>query len=236
MVDAKLERTILILAAHPDDEVLGVGGTVARHAARRDKVHIVIAAEGATSRGENRNADVRRGEIDGLQAAARRAAQILGAASVRFLGFPDNRCDSVDRLDLTKAVEQVVSELRPDTVYVHHCGDVNIDHRLLHEAAFTACRPQPKHCVKRLLSFETVSSTEWAPPGSLPVFQPTVFVDVSAHWQKKLAALDAYQSEMRKWPHPRSITAIEHLGRWRGASVGVHMAEAFMLLREVADS
>jgi LmbE family N-acetylglucosaminyl deacetylase len=128
----------------------------------------------------------------------------------------------------------VVGELQPHTVYVHHAGDVNIDHRLLHEAAFTACRPQPRHCVKRLLSFETVSSTEWAPPGSLPAFQPTVFIDISAHWPKKLAALNVYQSEMRNWPHARSIAAVEHLGRWRGASVGTEMAEAFALLREVA--
>ena len=228
-----MSETVLVLAAHPDDEVLGVGGTIARHAAAKDRVHIVIAAEGATSRDVTRNAAAREHEIDALQSAAREAARILGAKSVRFLGFPDNRCDSVDRLDVIKAVEGVIAELRPGTVYVHHAGDVNIDHRILHEAAITACRPQPRHCVKRLLGFETVSSTEWGPPASFAAFQPTVFLDISSHWAKKRAALRAYQSEMRAWPHARSIEAVEHLGRWRGASVGVSMAEAFVLLREV---
>jgi LmbE family N-acetylglucosaminyl deacetylase len=231
-----MNRVILVLAAHPDDEVLGMGGTIARYAAMQDMVHIVVAAEGATARDASRDVHASKAEIDDLQIAARKAASILGAQSVRFLGFPDNRCDSIDRLDLIKAVEQVVLELRPDTVYVHHCGDVNIDHRRLHEAAFTACRPQPNHPVRRLLSFETVSSTEWAPANSLPPFLPTVFVDVSRHWMTKVAALGAYEHELRPWPHARSITALEQLARWRGASVGIEMAEAFMLLREVTAS
>jgi LmbE family N-acetylglucosaminyl deacetylase len=227
-----MSGTVLVLAAHPDDEVLGVGGTIAYHAALKDRVHIAIAAEGATSRDKSRNLAARVEEIGELKAAAGKAAETLGAQSVRFLGFPDNRCDSIDRLDLVKAIEAVVEELQPETVYVHHCGDVNIDHRLLHEAAFTACRPQPGHSVKRLLAFETVSSTEWSPPGSLPPFQPNIFVDISKYWLLKRAALEIYGNEMRPWPHARSITAVEHLGHWRGASAGMDMAEAFVLLRE----
>jgi LmbE family N-acetylglucosaminyl deacetylase len=223
----------MVLAAHPDDEVLGVGGTIARHAASGDAVHVVVAAEGATARDASRDPLARQSEIESLQSASRAAAGELGAASVRFLGFPDNRCDSVDLLDLTKAVESVIAELRPDTVYVHHAGDVNIDHRRLHEAAITACRPEPRHPVLRLLSFETPSSTEWSPPGTLPSFQPSVFVDISRYWPKKLAALQSYRQEMRPWPHARSVAAVEHLGRWRGASAGVEMAEAFMSLREI---
>jgi LmbE family N-acetylglucosaminyl deacetylase len=225
--------TVLVLAAHPDDEVLGVGGAIARHAAAGDRVHIVIAAEGATARDATRDAGARRGEIEQLKHAARCAAQELGATSVGFLGFPDNRCDSVDLLDLVKAVEAAMAELRPSTVYVHHGGDLNVDHRLLHEAAATACRPLPGQDAVRLLSFETVSSTEWAPPGRLPVFSPNVFVDIQPHWPKKLAALRAYRQEMRPWPHARSLEAVEHLGRWRGASAGIEMAEAFMLLRDI---
>ncbi len=225
--------TVLVLAAHPDDEVLGVGGTIARHAAAGDEVHVVVAAEGATSRDPVRDPDSRFGELEALRAAAHAAAEELGAGSVRFLGFPDNRCDGVDRLDLVKAVEEVVGELRPEWVYVHHSGDVNIDHRRLNEAAFTACRPQPEHCVKRLLSFETASSTEWSPPGTLPGFQPNRFVDITAHWPKKRAALNAYRQEMRPWPHARSVEAVEHLARWRGASVGLEMAEAFTVLRDI---
>jgi LmbE family N-acetylglucosaminyl deacetylase len=111
---------------------------------------------------------------------------------------------------------------------------VNIDHRRLHEAALAACRPLPGRGVRRLLSFETPSSTEWATPGSLPPFLPSVFVDIAPHWEAKQAALRAYAGELRPWPHPRSIAAIEHLGRWRGASAGMEMAEAFALLREVS--
>jgi LmbE family N-acetylglucosaminyl deacetylase len=228
-----MSETVLVLAAHPDDEVLGVGGAIARHAAAKDRVHVVIAAEGATSRDTSRNLAALKKEVEALQTAARKAARILGAKSVRFLGFPDNRCDSVDRLDVIKSVEAVISELRPGIVYTHHAGDVNIDHRILHEAAVTACRPQPTHCVKRLLSFETVSSTEWAPSATFPAFQPTLFLDISAHWARKRAALRAYQSEMRPWPHARSLQAVEYLARWRGASVGLEMAEAFVLIREV---
>jgi N-acetylglucosamine malate deacetylase 1 len=230
-----MSRTVLVLAAHPDDEVIGVGGTIARHAAMNEEVHVVVAAEGATARDPKRDTDRRRAELEELRAASRKAIGILGGSSVRFLGLPDNRCDSVDLLDLVQAVEAVVAELKPQIVYVHHAGDVNIDHRVLHQAAFTACRPQPGHPVKRLLSFETASSTEWAPAGSLPAFQPTVYVDIDKFWPRKRAALEAYRSEMREWPHPRSLAGIEHLGRWRGASAGVGMAEAFMLMREIVE-
>ena len=228
-----MNRTIVILAAHPDDEVLGVGGTIAHHTAIGDRVHVVVAAEGATSRDVVRDVELRQGDLADLQSATRNAVKLLGGVSARFLGFPDNRCDSIDRLDLTKAIEAVIDELQPHSIYVHHCGDVNIDHRRLHEAAFTACRPQPNHPVRRLLSFETVSSTEWAPPGGLPAFQPSVFVGINEYWPQKLAALQVYRRELRAWPHARSIASVEHLGRWRGATVGLEMAEAFMLLREI---
>jgi len=231
-----MPESVLVLVAHPDDEVLGIGGTIARHVALGDKVDIVIAAEGATSRDNVRNVQLRQKKLDELQSATRKAVVRLGAHSVRFLGFPDNRCDSVDRLDLVKAIEKAVTEIEPHTVYVHHCGDVNIDHRRLHEAAYTACRPTPGHPVKRMLAFETVSSTEWTPPVSLPPFLPNVFIDIEDYWSQKRAALEAYQQEMHAWPYSRSIAAVEHLGRWRGASVGVGMAEAFMLLREVLNT
>ena len=231
-----MAKTVLVLAAHPDDEVLGIGGTIAYHSALGDKVYVVIAAEGVTSRDAVRDVQFRQDDLDELQSASREVAAELGAICVRFLGFPDNRCDSIDRLDLTKAIESVVSELQPHTIYVHHHGDVNIDHRRLHEAAFTACRPQPGHSVKRMLSFETVSSTEWAPPGSLCPFLPNVFVDIEEYWPQKKTALEAYGKEMCAWPCSRSIAAVEHLGRWRGASVGIGMAESFMLLRDVVNA
>lgn len=228
-----MSRKVLVLAAHPDDEVLGVGGTIARHVARGDRVEVVIAAEGVTSRRNVRDPVAQASEIEALRSAARRAAAALRCEGPRFLGFPDNRCDGVELLDIVKAIESVIADCQPDTVYVHHCGDVNVDHRKLHEAALAACRPQPGCKVTRLLSFETPSSTEWAAAGNLPPFVPTVFVDIAHHWEAKRAALRAYEGELRPWPHPRSIAAIEHLGRWRGASAGLEMAEAFVLLRGI---
>ena len=141
--------------------------------------------------------------------------------------------DSLDRLDLIKRIEECVERHQPKCVYVHHAGDVNVDHRRLHEAVVTACRPTPGHVVKRLLSFEVPSSTEWQPPGSAQAFKPNWFVEISDRWERKRDALEAYSSEMREWPHARSLEAVEHLARWRGAQVGVDAAEAFCLLRQL---
>ncbi|MEB3325062.1 MAG: PIG-L deacetylase family protein, partial [Cyanobacteriota bacterium] len=209
------------MAAHPDDEVLGCGGAIARHADSGHRVDILIVAEGATSRLPKQDQTQSEEECSVLKEAARKAGGILGAAGVEMLALPDNRLDSLDRLDLIQQIEQRVSRLQPDVVYVHHAGDVNIDHRRLHEAVVTACRPIPTNSVRRLLSFEVASSTEWQPPGSAPTFQPNWFVDISSQWQRKCEALHAYAVEMRPWPHARSIQAVEHLARWRGAQVGV---------------
>lgn len=227
-------QNILIVAAHPDDEVLGCGGTIARHVDCGDNVFILIAAEGATSRGMIRNTESFSDTLSILKNAANNSARILGASQIEFLDFPDNRLDTVPLLDLIKQIEIKIDTFRPHTVYVHHSGDVNIDHQRLHEAVVTACRPVPGHSVSRLLSYEVPSSTEWQPPGSKPSFQPNWFVDVSAYWDKKISSLREYSCEMRPWPHPRSIESVEHLARWRGSQVGVHAAEAFYLLRNIA--
>jgi len=225
--------SVLVVAAHPDDEVLGCGGTIARHADAGDRVQVLILAEGATSRQLQRDRGQAGDELSALAQAAQQARVILGAQGVELLDFPDNRLDSVDRLDLVKQIEERIARYQPHVVYVHHAGDVNVDHRRLHEAVVTACRPTPGQPVRRLLSFEVASSSEWQPPGSAPPFQPNWFVDISAQWPRKREALAAYDSEMRLWPHARSLEALEHLARWRGAQVGVDAAEAFCLLRQL---
>ena len=224
---------VLVVAAHPDDEVLGCGGTIASHADAGDQVQVLIVAEGATSRQQHRDRIQAGEELSGLAQAAKTAGSILGAAGVELLDLPDNRLDSLDRLDLIKRIEERIDRHQPQVVYAHHAGDVNVDHRRLHEAVVTACRPTPGHSVRRLLSFEVASSSEWQPPGSAPAFQPNWFVDISAQWARKRKALVAYASEMRPWPHARSLEALEHLARWRGAQVGVEAAEAFCLLRQL---
>ena len=225
--------SVLVVAAHPDDEVLGCGGTIARHVDKGDVVHILIVAEGSTSRQQQRDRSQAADELSALAKASHAAASILGVAGVELLDLPDNRLDSLDRLDIIKRIEERVDRHQPECVYIHHAGDVNIDHRRLHEAVVTACRPTPGHVVKRLLSFEVMSSTEWQVPGAAPPFQPNWFVDISDHWERKREALLAYASEMRSWPHARSLEAVEYLARWRGAQVGVEAAEGFCLLRQL---
>ena len=224
---------ILVVSAHPDDEVLGCGGTIAHHADAGDYVQVLIVAEGSTSRQPKRDRIQADKELSALTKAAQTAGSILGAAGVELLNLPDNRLDSLDRLDLIKQMEERINHYRPQVIYVHHAGDVNVDHRRLHEAVVTACRPTPGQTVQRLLSYEVNSSSEWQPPGSAPAFLPNWFVDISKQWQRKHEALIAYKSEMRPWPHSRSLEDLEHLARWRGAQVGVESAEAFCLLRQV---
>ena len=228
-----MNQTVLVVAAHPDDEVLGCGATIARHAANGDRVHILILAEGATSRRAQRDRGASKQALSRLGACAQRAGRILGAKSVTLEDLPDNRLDSVDLLDIVKIVERHVERLSPHTIYTHHSGDLNVDHRKVHEAVATACRPLPGAAVRRLLSFEVPSSTEWQLPGSQPPFQPTCFVDASRTLALKLRALRAYAQEMRPFPHPRSLRAVEHLAKWRGASAGLAAAEAFIVAREI---
>jgi len=234
LISASNAQLVLVVAAHPDDEVLGCGGTIARHADAGDQVQVLIVAEGATSRQQQYDRSQADDELFALAQAAQQAGVILGAQDVELLDFPDNRLDSLDRLDLVKQIEERIARHQPQVVYLHHAGDVNVDHRRLHEAVVTACRPTPSQPVRRLLSFEVASSTEWQPPGSAPAFQPNWFVDISAQWPRKREALAAYASEMRPWPHARSVEALEHLARWRGAQVGLEAAEAFCLLRQLA--
>jgi N-acetylglucosamine malate deacetylase 1 len=225
--------TFLVAVTHPDDEILGCGASIAKWTKAGKVVHILIMTEGATSRNVARDVDTKNEELSLLVRSAQQAGKILGAASVKLLGFPDNRMDSLDRLDVVKAVEAEIERLQPHTVITHHSGDVNIDHRITHEAVVTACRPQPDHPVRRLLAFETPSNTEWQPSGSNVVFQPNWFEDVSRAIDRKIEALKVYKSEMRERPYARSLKNVEYLARWRGGSVGCEAAEAFSLLRNI---
>lgn len=225
---------VLVVAAHPDDEVLGCGGTIARHADHGDKVTILLAGEGATSRGPQRNIQNYRNDLDSLAKSAQLSADILGASELICLGLPDNRLDSLDLLDIVKYVEDATSRVAPDLVYVHHSGDLNIDHRILNQAVITAFRPLPGSKDITLLAFEVSSSTEWQPPSSsFSPFCPNWFVDITDQWDRKLKALNIYEQEMRPWPHSRSVQSLEYLARLRGSHIGRQYAEAFTLLRHI---
>jgi len=226
-------NNILVVAAHPDDEVLGCGGTIVKHINQGDEIHVLILAEGVTSRDTKRYRSNNKEELSKLGIAAHKAHKILGTSSLKLLDYADNRMDSVDLLDIVKTVENEVKEKKPNIVYTHHHGDLNIDHRITHQAVLTACRPDPKQSVKKIYCFEVPSSTECQSPSVGTVFIPNIFVDISDTLALKLDALRAYESEMRPWPYIRSIKAVEHLVRWRGASMGMEGAEAFVLIREL---
>ncbi len=227
------DKRILVVAAHPDDEVLGCGGTIARHVVEGDQVAVVIMGEGITSRDRHRSVDMRKDEMSMLREKAKQAHATLGVHSSHFFSFPDNRMDSVERLEMIKVIEDVVREYRPDTVYTHFSGDLNIDHRCVHDAVVTACRPLPGHSVNSLIFFEVLSSTEFRPSSPCTGFAPNVYIDIEETLGIKIEAMRAYESELCDFPHPRSLAAIEHLAKWRGASVGKKSAEAFMLGRSV---
>lgn len=224
---------VLVVAAHPDDEVLGCGGAIAKHTQQGDVVHVLIMAEGATSRSLQRDREKVKNQLSALAVAAQQASEILGVQSLKLHDFPDNRMDSCDLLDVIKVIENKISQYQPDIIYTHHSSDVNIDHSLIHKAVVTATRPIPGQVVKTLLFFEIASSTEWQTPGSALPFTPNWFVDISETLNLKIKALTVYESEMRCFPHARSVNALEHLAKWRGASVGVEAAEAFILGRNL---
>lgn len=224
-------KTALVVAAHPDDEILGCGATVAKMRSQGWVVHHLILAEGVTSRVNRRNQTESSEELDALRQAARQAAGVLGVSDVSFGGFPDNRMDGVDLLDVVKVIEACIGTLNPYRVFTHHYGDVNVDHRIVHEAVAAATRPVPGHSVRQVIYFEIPSSTEWRSSGSVQPFLPNMYVDIHGYLPLKRKALEAYGAEMREFPHPRSIEAVEHLAAWRGAAAGFHAAEAFHIGR-----
>lgn len=227
---------ILVVAAHPDDEVLGCGGTLALMSGQGRAVHVLLLADGESARVSNTGHSIDPARVAARGVSARAACKILGCTSVDLLGLPDNRLDGVELLDVVRHVSAIVERHQPSTVLTHWAGDVNIDHRVAHEAVIAACRPQPGHPVSELLFFEVASSTEWRPAGTVAPFNPNWFVDISSTMSKKLEALHAYESELRPFPHPRSARAVEALASWRGATVGVEAAEAFMLGRNIVQA
>ena len=226
-------NSILVIASHPDDELLGCGGTMAKHSENGDEVNILIVAEGGTSRQQTRDRNSIKTYLNKLHKTAVNSGKILGINKVELLDFPDNRLDSIDLLDLIKVIEDKINLLNPNIIYTHHHGDLNIDHQKVNQAVITACRPIPGQVVKKILSFEVASSTEWNPIGSGFSFSPNYFVDISNQLDKKIEALKLYEEEMREWPHARSIKAVEIQSLNRGAQIGVSAAEAFILLREI---
>jgi LmbE family N-acetylglucosaminyl deacetylase len=223
---------ILVVAAHPDDEVLGCGGTIARMADLGHEVYAAILGEGVTSRSPSRE-DADPGLVDTLHQECRQAAEFLGVRELFAHGLPDNRFDTVPLLDVVKMIEGLLDDLKPETVYTQHGGDLNVDHAITHRATLTATRPVEGSTVKGVYAYEVPSSTDWAFQRFEPVFRPNVFVDVTSTLKRKLEAMEIYQAEIRPFPHPRSLRAMEAAARRWGSVIGREAAEAFELIRSV---
>jgi LmbE family N-acetylglucosaminyl deacetylase len=228
----KRSKSILVIAAHPDDEVLGCGATIAKYSKHGVPVHCIIAAQGIASRVGISDYEAER-EILELQTKTKEAHRLLGVSSTTHLNYPDNRMDSVDLLDVTQAIESVMDELLPTHVFTHQNNDVNIDHQILHNAVLAASRPQPGKSIIEVNYFEIQSSSEWRFGSNADGFHPNYFEEVTSTIDVKLAALECYDSEMRDFPHARSYHAVKALSEWRGASVGVNNAEAFETGRRI---
>lgn len=221
-------KKILIIVAHPDDEVLGCGGTIARLAEEGSLVYTLILGEGVTSRDNVRNTNKRMNEIIDLQKSALKANKMLGVKEVFFKDFPDNRFDIIPLLDIVKVIEELKNKIKPDIIFTHYKKDLNIDHQITYRAVITATRPMRGETVKEIYSFEVLSSTEWNYPNS---FSPDVFYDIKDTIDTKLQALSEYKDELRGYPHPRSIRAVKLIAQSWGIKVGLDYAEAFKVVR-----
>jgi len=217
---------ILIIAAHPDDEVLGCGATAARLAKEGHTVTPVIICENASVRyGKNMQTY--------LEDCAIKSAQILGISKPILLGMPDQKLDTYSALEMAQLLEKVIMEFQPGVVFTHHGGDLNKDHQVLFEATLVAARPTPTNGVRTVFTYETVSSTEWATPDYYPKFNPNTFYDITGTLELKLRAFSQYITELREYPHPRSLEALELRAKDWGARVGMRAAEAFQLIRSL---
>lgn len=215
---------VLVVAAHPDDELLGPGGTVASHAARGDRVRLAVMCEGVSSRYTPEwDSEVRK--------QAKEAAGILGVTDLVLGNLPDQRLETLPLRDVVREVESLIAEWQPELVYTHFAGDINRDHKILTEAVLVAARPYSAPSVKEILMFETPSSTEWGSPTLAASFQPNVYVDIGEFVEKKIKAFGCYSAEVRQHPHPRSLKALADRARYWGSVINRSAAEAFVLVR-----
>ncbi len=218
--------SVLVIAPHPDDEVLGVGGTVLKHLAGGDAVHIAICTRGEESRFGAE-------QVERVQAEARAVHALLGVTGSTFLDLPAARLDTVPGTDINEAIGRVLAGVRPDVLYVPHPGDVHRDHQLVFQSVMVCCRPIGGSVARRILAYETVSETDWYAAPITSAFVPNVFVDISDHVERKLEACAMYASQIKPAPDQRSIHALHALSVTRGHAMGMKHAEAFMLIREL---
>ena len=218
---------VLVIAPHPDDEVLGCGGTITKYKKQEDKTYLCIVTRAYAPDWSKKFMKNRSEEI-------KKVNKILGIQKTYFLDFPTVKLDTIPQKELNDALCDVIDKVKPDIMYIPHKGDLNKDHRLVFEASLVAARPQPNFSIKKILSYETLSETEWGAQLAKEineVFIPNVYIDISDTIEDKLKAMSCYKKELRKSPHPRSLEAIRTLAKKRGSGAGIKFAEAFMLIR-----
>jgi LmbE family N-acetylglucosaminyl deacetylase len=235
LLEAFKSKTIMLVVAHPDDEVLGTGATMHRLIKEfKSRVHIVILGEGITSRSDQRSVEQWEDELKVHRKNIDKAAKFIGFKSVSTYNFPDNRFDSIDLLDIIKTIEIEKRDFKPDVIFTHHGGDVNIDHQRTFQAVITACRPMSNESVKTIICFETMSGTEWRSSSDPFHFIPNFFVEVGEdNIQAKINAMNCYEFERRTYPHPRSPKALRIRAQMWGVANGVELAEAFQVVRSI---
>lgn len=219
-----MNERVLVACAHPDDETLGCGGTIARHIREGDEVSIVAMTDGVGSRVDR----IRSGGAREREMMFRKACRALGTVDVHLHQFADNQMDGVALIRSVMHIERHIDRFNPTVVYTHHSGDLNVDHRVTHNAVNVACRPRPGCPVKTVLYFEVPCSTSWGTG-----FNPNYFVDISDTMGEKVSAMQCYESEILEWPHPRSVSGIRTMAQMRGMAVGIDRAEAFVVGRIV---
>lgn len=222
----KKNNSVLVVAAHPDDEAIGCFGTLLRHFENKDKINIVFLADGVSSRGINiRDKEERKKNC-------LKVLKIIGLTNenVFFLDYPDNMMDTVPLLNIVKEIEKIKKKIKPTIMYTHFSNDLNVDHRIAYQAAITASRPSPSETIKKIFCFEILSSTEWGDKNK-EIFSPNFFIDISKFINKKLQAIKIYDKEIKKSPNARSLENIKNLASFRGSTVGAYYAEAFFIER-----
>ena len=220
-----MKNKVLIIAAHPDDEILGCGGTILRHTESKDDVQIVFVSDGEISRDDSNHKKIKRYE------AAKTVSKELGCKEPIFLDFPDNQLDTKPLLKIIKLIENILDTFKPNIVYTHYYNDLNVDHQITSKAVLTACRPIGENVVRQILLFEIPSSTEWSISNSH--FRPNKYISIANFSDKKKKLLKIYGDEIRDFPHPRSLKYISSIESIRGSEAGLDEAEAFLIFREV---
>jgi LmbE family N-acetylglucosaminyl deacetylase len=235
MLESLRNKRVMVVVAHPDDEILGPGGTIHRLIREQGvQVHVIILGEGITSRADSRNPAQWFEELAVHRKNINLAQACIGYHSGNIYEFPDNRFDTVSLLDIIKMIEKEKNEFSPNVIFTHHGGDVNIDHQRTFEAVITACRPMAHETVKTIITFETMSGTEWRASSDPRHFIPNLFFSLSpADLDAKIKAMECYEFEKRPYPHPRSPEALKIRSQMWGVSVGVDLAEAFCVVRHI---